>query len=142
MSEIITSKNLDKVIEMDKLIQSDVIRLVNETKFRYNSSTVLSADKFAFKILKEHHLIQIPIDDKYFGGLIFIKDRLRIPVINTAQPRVYQYFVAWHEVYHLLYDNNLNDETHEIKIDMKVNERMADYFAAEMILGNVYDYFY
>lgn len=142
MSEIITSKNLDKVIEKNKLIADAVYRLVNEIRFRFNSSTVSSANKLAFKILKENHLIQIPIEDKYFGGLILIKDKLRIPVINTAQPRVYQYFVAWHEVYHLVFDNIINNETHEIEIDMQVNERMADYFAAEMILGNVYNYYY
>lgn len=142
MSEIITSKNLDQVIEKNKLIQSEVNRLVNDTKFRYNTSMVSSANKFAFKILKQYHLIQIPIEDKYFGGLILLKDKLRIPIINTAQPRVYQYFVAWHEVYHLLYDNSINNKTHEIKIQMEINERIADYFAAEMILGNVYEYYH
>lgn len=142
MSDIITSKNLDKVIESNKKLRDDVIRLVNETKVRFNTSVVTSADRFAFKILKENNLIQMPIEDRYFGGVIIVKDSLKIPVINTAQPRVYQYFVAWHEIYHLFYDNSIEDETHEIKIDMDINERMADYFAANMILGNVYDYYY
>jgi hypothetical protein len=142
MSDIITSKNLDDVVKSNKKIKDDVIRLANETKLRFNTSIVTSADKFAFKILKEKNLIQIPIEDKYFGGAIIVKGNLKIPVINTAQPRVYQYFVAWHEIYHLFYDNNIKNETHEIKIDMHINERMADYFAANMILGNVYDYYY
>lgn len=62
--------------------------------------------------------------------------------INTAQPRVYQYFVAWHEVYHLVYDSNLPDEMHNITVDMKMNERKADYFAASVLLGNVYEYYH
>ncbi|SHH13205.1 ImmA/IrrE family metallo-endopeptidase [Tepidibacter thalassicus] len=142
MSDIITSKNLDDIIESNKKIRDDVIRLVNETKVRFNTSVVTSADRFAFKILKENNLIQMPVEDKYFGGAIIVKGNLRIPIINTAQPRVYQYFVAWHEIYHLFYDNNIQNETHEVKIDMEINERMADYFAANMILGNVYDYYY
>ncbi|GMQ59057.1 hypothetical protein AN1V17_34540 [Vallitalea sediminicola] len=142
MSDIITSENLNEVIQMNKKIKDDVLRLVNETKVRFNTSVVTSTDKFAFKILKENNLIQIPIKDKYFGGAIIVKNKLTIPVINTAQPRVYQYFVAWHEIYHLFYDNNIKDKSHEIKIDMVMNERIADYFAANMILGNVYDYYY
>jgi hypothetical protein len=34
------------------------------------------------------------------------------------------------------------DETHNIAVDMDLNERRADYFAAKMIFGNVYDYYY
>lgn len=42
----------------------------------------------------------------------------------------------------MLYDINLANETHNISIDLSINERMADYFAAQMMVGNVYDYYY
>jgi hypothetical protein len=42
----------------------------------------------------------------------------------------------------LFYDLSLRDETHNIAVDMDLNERRADYFAAKMIFGNVYDYYY
>lgn len=142
MSELITSKNLDEVVQKNKSIESMIINLTNDFTVRYNQSRVSSREKLALSILKEHHLIQIPIEDEFWGGAIIVRGFLKIPVINTAQPRVYQYFVAWHEVYHLLYDNNLSSETHDICIDLNMNERMADYFAAQMMVGNVYDFYH
>lgn len=35
----------------------------------------------------------------------------RIPLINTALPRANQYFTAWHEIYHLLFDEVSFDHT-------------------------------
>jgi hypothetical protein len=142
MSDLITSKNLEQVIEKNKLIEDDILRLTNDFTVRYNKSGVTGQDKLSFSVLKDNHLIQIPIDDEYWGGAIITKGNIKIPVINTAQPRVYQYFVAWHEIYHLLYDLNLIEETHNIAVDMNLNERRADYFAARMIFGNVYEYYY
>lgn len=142
MSELITSNNLEQVIEKNNLIKDDILRLTNDFTVRFNKSRVTGQDKLSFSVLKEKHLIQIPIDDEYWGGAIITKGNIKIPVINTAQPRVYQYFVAWHEIYHLFYDLSLRDETHNIAVDMDLNERKADYFAAKMIFGNVYDYYY
>lgn len=142
MSELITSKNLEQVIEKNKLIKDDILRLVKDFTVRFNKSGVTGQEKLSFSVLKDNHLIQIPIDDEYWGGAIITKGNIEIPVINTAQPRVYQYFVAWHEIYHLLYDLNQSEETHNIAVDMNLNERKADYFAAKMIFGNVYDYYY
>ncbi|MDK2821464.1 MAG: hypothetical protein PWP31_1429 [Clostridia bacterium] len=142
MSELITGKSLEQVIEKNKLIKDDILRLVKDFTVRFNKSGVTGQDKLSFSVLKENHLIQIPIDDEYWGGAIVTKGNIKIPVINTAQPRVYQYFVAWHEIYHLFYDLNLSEETHNIAVDMDLNERKADYFAAKMIFGNVYDYYY
>lgn len=142
MSELITSQNLDEVVQKNIAIKSIILNLVNDFTVRFNQSRVSSREKLAINILKEHHLIQLPIEDEFWGGAIIVREALKIPVINSAQPRVYQYFVAWHEVYHLLYDINLANETHNISIDLSINERMADYFAAQMMVGNVYDYYY
>lgn len=142
MSDLITSKNLEQVIEKNKSIKDDILRLTKDFIVRYNKSGVTGQDKLSFSVLKDNHLIQIPINDRYWGGAIITKKNIKIPVINTAQPRVYQYFVAWHEIYHLFYDLNLIEEAHNIAVDMNLNERRADYFAAKMIFGNVYEYYY
>ena len=79
------------------------------------------------------------------GGKVEIRNNKKIPIINTSQPRVYQYFIAWHEVYHIIFDERINSEdiTFDINlIDSSINERKADYFAACMILGNVMDFYY
>ena len=142
MSDIITSKNLEQVITLNKTIRDEVSSLIDNLNIRYNTSGITSKENLAFKILKDNHLIQIPVDDGYWGGAVFVKDDLKIPIINTAQPRVYQYFVAWHEVYHLVYHSNQTGEMHNITVDMEMNERKADYFAASVLLGNVYEYYH
>ncbi|NKF08282.1 hypothetical protein J1C67_06510 [Clostridium gasigenes] len=55
---------------------------------------------------------------------------------------MYQYFIAWHEIYHMLFDQDLKDSPHKVNFDMELNERHADYFAAKLLLGNVYDFFF
>jgi len=142
MSEIITSQNLDEVIKKNIEVKAEIQGLVNDLIVRFNTQGIKGEEKLAFKILKDNYLIQLPIDDKYWGGAVVIRNDKKIPIINTAQPRVYQYFVAWHEVYHLLYDINLENDKHNISIDMELNERKADYFAASIMLGNVYEYYH
>lgn len=142
MSEMITSSNIKQVVQKNKLIEGEIRSLIDDFTVRFNKSGVKGQDKLSISILQENGLIQIPIDDKYWGGAIIAKEKMKIPVINTAQPRVYQYLVAWHEIYHMFYDMNLSEETHNITIDMSLNERKADYFAAKMIFGNVYGYYY
>ncbi|WP_253198006.1 ImmA/IrrE family metallo-endopeptidase [Clostridium gasigenes] len=142
MSQIITSENLDEVVKKNLEIEKQIQAKIDTVYANYNYSKVMSSDKLAFNILKKNSLIQIPINDKYFGGLIVVKGDLKIPVINTSQPRVYQYFIAWHEIYHMLFDKDLKDSPHKVNFDMELNERHADYFAAKMLLGNVYDFFF
>ena len=142
MSEIITSNNLDDVVKKNKLIENEINYLKDSFYTSWNLSDGIKAEeKLAIKILKDRGLIQIPINDEYWGGAIFVSKNAKIPVINTAQPRVYQYFVAWHEVYHLINNFKISNKPYNITIDMKLNERKADYFAAKMMLGNVYNYF-
>jgi len=142
MSELITSKNLDQVIEKNLRIKDEVSHYKERLLTDLNLNNVIKAEeKLAFQILKDKGLIQIPIEDKFWGGAIYTKENKRIPVLNTAQPRVYQYFVAWHEVYHLLYDKSIRGNSYNISIDMELNERKADYFASMVMLGNVYNYY-
>lgn len=142
MSDIITSENLEQLIELNRTIKDEVSSMVDNLHIRHNASGITNKENLALKILRDNNLIQIPVEDEYWGGAVFVKDDLRIPIINTAQPRVYQYFVAFYEVYHLLYDSNIPGEMHNITADMKMNERMADYFAASVLLGNVYEYYH
>ena len=73
------------------------------------------------------------------SGAIFVRDGKRIPLINTALPRANQYFTAWHEIYHLLFDEVSFD--HLIESETLMEERKAEYFAALMLLGKLMPYF-
>lgn len=144
MAEYITSDNLDEVIKENKKIRSEVDRLRTDFICNHNDLGIIGREKLAFEFLKKKYIfLQVPIPDKYYGGAIIVKDDLKIPIINTNRPRVQQYFVAWHEIYHLLYDKTIIKGEHVIPAEeMELNERKADYFAAKMLLGEVYKYFY
>lgn len=144
MSRYITSSNLDEVIEENKKIKNEINNLKNHFFINHNKVGILGAEKLVFETLKKNYtLLQIPIPDEHYGGAIIVKGMFKIPLINSAKPRVYQYFVAWHEIYHLLYDTNLTKGKHVVQAEeMELNERKADYFAAKMLLGDVYKYYY
>ena len=144
MSQYITSQNLNEVIEANKKIRNEIENFKSDFFINYNKIGITGFDKLAFEVLKKNYnLIQLPIDDEYWGGAIFIRNNFKIPVINSAQPRVYQFFIAWHEIFHLLYDNSIAEGQHNIKAEkMELNERKADYFASRMLLGDVYGYYY
>ena len=54
-------------------------------------------------------------------------------------PRANQYFTAWHEIYHLIFDKVSFD--HFIEADNTLEERKAECFAACMLLNGVDRYF-
>jgi hypothetical protein len=141
MSIVINNSNLEDIIKLNIQIKDEISSLIDNLNIRYNASGVSNKDGLAFKILKNFNLIQVPINDEHFGGAVYLKDNLKIPIINTAQPRVYQYFVAWHEIYHLIYEST-ECELHTISTDIDLNERKANCFSANIMIGNVYEYYY
>ena len=139
MSEIISSSNIDLVIQRNREISDEVSDQALKLQTNPRFMIVNSMPQLAVLILRTFGLIQVPIDDKYWSGAIFVKEGKQIPVINTAMPRVNQYFTAWHEIYHLLFDKISLD--HIIENENTIEERKAEYFAACMLLKGVDRYF-
>lgn len=139
MSEIITSSNIDLVIQKNRKIAEEVSAQALKLQTNTSIMRVASMPQLALLILQGFGLIQIPIEDKYWSGAIYVKEGKIIPVINTALPRANQYFTAWHEVYHLLFDKVSFD--YIIENDSMMEERKAEYFAACMLLQEVGRYF-
>ena len=98
MSERITSKNLDEVVRKNALIHRELEQNAQTVRAHFNQMQLYSSPQLALQILASYGLLQMPIDNEYLSGAIFLKNGTRIPVINTALPRVNQYFTAWHEV--------------------------------------------
>lgn len=139
MSEVITTENIDLVVKKNNEIRAEVLE--QTMKFRMNPEImkVASIPQLAFVILQGFGLIQMPIEDKFWSGAIYVKDGKIIPVINTALPRANQYFAAWHEVYHLIFDTVSFD--HFIGRENVLEERKAECFSASMLLAGVERYF-
>lgn len=140
MSERITSKNLDEVIRKNALIHRELETNAQTIRANFNQMQLYSSPQLALQILGSYGLIQMPIGNEYLSGAIFLKNDVRIPVINTALPRVNQYFTAWHEVYHLLFDKVSFDLM--IDADTIMEERKAEHFASLMLLGNLIPYYF
>ena len=139
MSEIITASNLDLVIFRNKEIRDEISTQALKLQMNPTYARVSSMPQLALLILKEFGLIQVPIEDKYWSGAIFVKDGKQIPVINTALPRANQYYTAWHEIYHLIFDEVSLD--HYIENEYMIEERKAEYFASCMVLTGVEKYY-
>lgn len=139
MSELITAQNLDFVIKKNREIKEEVSAQAIKLQTNPSIMKVASAPQLALLILQGFGLIQMPIEDKFWSGAIFVKDGKLIPVVNTSLPRANQYFAAWHEIYHLIFDKVSFD--HFIEIDNTLEERKAEYFAACMLLNGVDRYF-
>ena len=139
MSELITAENIDMVIKKNSEIKEEVLSQAIKLRSNPEIMQVASPPQLALLILKGFGLIQMPIEDKYWSGAIFVKDGKYIPVLNTALPRANQYFTAWHEIYHLIFDKvSFN---HFIEIDNMLEERKAECFAACMLLKGVERYY-
>lgn len=104
MSERITAANLDEVIKRNEVIEEQMKQSASLIWSKYNPMQINSPIQLALQILRPHGLIQLPIDNRYLSGAIFVRDGKRIPLINTALPRANQYFTAWHEIYHVSVD--------------------------------------
>ena len=139
MSELITAQNLDFVIKKNREIKEEVSAQAIKLLTNPSIMKVASAPQLALLILRGFGLIQMPIEDKFWSGAIFVKDGKIIPVVNTSLPRANQYFAAWHEIYHLIFDKVSFD--HFIEVDNTLEERKAECFAACMLLNGVDRYF-
>lgn len=139
MSEFITAENIDLVIKKNREIKDEV--LAQAVKLQENPAImkVASAPQLALLILQGFGLLQMPIEDKFWSGAIYVKDGKIIPVLNTSLSRANQYFTAWHEIYHLMFDKVSFD--HFIEADNTLEERKAEYFAGCMLLNGVDRYY-
>ena len=142
MSDYITTGNLQLVVETNKRISNEIDKELLFLFRQFNiQKGIKSEEKLAFNILKQYGLIQLPIDNRYWSGAIFYRNGKKIPIINTALPRMNQFYTAWHEVYHLIYGKECEREIYEITTELSLTERRADYFAAKALMGNVYNYY-
>lgn len=139
MSEFITSKNIDNVVKKNYEIKDEILDKVMFVKTNPEIMKISSMSQLGLLILQKFGLIQMPVDDKFWSGAIYVKKGKMIPVINTALPRVNQYFTSWHEIYHLIFDKVSFD--HFIESENTLEERKAECFAANMLLDGV-DRFY
>ncbi len=139
MSERITAENLDEIVKKNLEIRDEIRGKALQIRTSWNRMQINAPNQLALQILKPYGLVLMPLDNRYWSGAIFVRNGRKIPVINTALPRANQYFTAWHEIYHLIYDPV--SFSHVIGHDSSMEERKAEYFASLMLLGNLLPYY-
>lgn len=131
-------EDLPQVIEENKQISSEVSIVVNQYFQTYHPKGWNRIDGARKFIEQNHYLIEAPVNDTTFGGFIRTTHRNRhICYINTAEPRMYQNFVLFHELFHLISLQEEMGEFHLVtaELDNESNERKADYFASLMLIN-------
>ncbi|WP_106496152.1 ImmA/IrrE family metallo-endopeptidase [Lentibacillus sp. Marseille-P4043] len=142
----LTFDDLSKVLGENRDIRSEINMAVNHYLQNYHPkgwNRIDGAKKF---IEQNHYLIEAPIHDLTFGGFIRTTNTDKmICYINSAQPRMYQNFVVFHELYHLVNSLRKIENLHlvEVEIDNRSEERKADYFASLILLDEykLYSFF-
>ena len=84
----------DVVIKKNREIKDEVLAQAIMLQTNPSITRVASAPQLALLILQGFGLVQMPIEDKFLSGAIYVKDSKIIPVVNTALPRANQYFAA------------------------------------------------
>ena len=75
MSELITVQNLDLVIKKNREIKKEILTQTIMLQTNPAIMKVASAPQLALLILQGFGLIQMPIEDKFWSGAIFVEDR-------------------------------------------------------------------
>lgn len=82
MSELITAQNLELVIKKNHEIKEEVLAQAIRLQTNPSIMKVASAPQLALLILQGFGLIQMPIEDKYWSGAIFVKDDMDCIYMN------------------------------------------------------------
>lgn len=73
MSELITAANIDWVIKKNNEIRDEVLGQTMKLQMNPEIMKVASIPQLALLILQGFGLIQMPIEDKFWSGAIFVK---------------------------------------------------------------------
>lgn len=129
--------DLPQVMEENKENKLEVENLMRKYLQHYHPKGWTMIEGAKKYIATQHFLIEAPIQDQSLGGFIRSTDTERyICYVNTYQPRNYQNFSLFHELYHLISLQERNQKLHIVHagLDKSQTERKADYFASLLLI--------
>lgn len=138
---MINKDNVGHIIDYNKQY---LPKIKADLDFLKSSGDPLIASKpleYMKTYLFEHaHVIEFPVKNKDYGGLIFYHNQHFYIQINTAQPKVYENFMWAHEFYHFYFDREKirKKEENFIVIDSVFDEkeRLPNLFASESLINS------
>lgn len=138
MPEISTT-HLPEILERNLEVDNEVNQLVKKYLAHYHLRGWNRIEGALRWMQDNHYLVVAPIEDSSLGGFILYQSQKHICYINSWHPRVYQNFILFHELYHVISRTEQNTEKEELHVvesdmDSDYDERKADYFASLLLL--------
>ena len=138
---MINKDNIEQVI----LFNQQCIQMMNEkihTLHALGDPLIFSKPLEFIKtyLYENSHVLEFPINNLEYGGLVFYHHQHFYIHINTAQPKVYENFMWAHEFYHYFFDQQLikTKEENFVLVDsvLEEKERMPNLFASEFLINS------
>ncbi|GEL77075.1 ImmA/IrrE family metallo-endopeptidase [Tenuibacillus multivorans] len=138
---MINKDNLEQVIDFN---QKYLSKIKSNIEILKSSADPLIASK-PLEFIKTHlnenaHVIEFPVKNLDYGGLVFYLNKSFYIQINSSQPKIYENFMWAHEFYHFYFDKEKikSKEKNFILIDtiFDEKERLPNLFTSEFLIND------
>ncbi|MEJ9281744.1 ImmA/IrrE family metallo-endopeptidase [Ureibacillus thermosphaericus] len=138
---MIIKDNLEMILEHNKTHLPKIKKAMDRIYSLGDPLAHVKPLDFIKTYLYEHaNVLQFPIQNADYGGLVYYYNGDYYVHINTAQPRIYENFMWAHEFYHFFFDRDKikNPDQNFIMIDhiYDEKERLPNLFASEFLIND------
>ncbi|MGY0691353.1 ImmA/IrrE family metallo-endopeptidase [Virgibacillus sp. FSP13] len=141
MINLINKDNLEQIISFNK---GYLTKIKSNIELLKSSADPLIASKpleyMKTYLYENAHVIEFPVKNLDYGGLVFYYNKNFYIQINSAQPKIYENFMWAHEFYHFYFDKEriMKKEENFILVDsiFDEKERLPNLFASEFLVND------
>ncbi|MBB6446736.1 ImmA/IrrE family metallo-endopeptidase [Bacillus benzoevorans] len=138
---MINKENIEQIILYNQKYHSIVKEKIDS--LRALSDPLITSKPLEFiktHLYENSYVLEFPINNLEYGGLVFYHHQNFYIQINTAQPKIYENFMWAHEFYHFFFDKDRikGKEENSILIDsiFDEKERLPNLFASEFLIND------
>ncbi|MFD1361919.1 ImmA/IrrE family metallo-endopeptidase [Lentibacillus salinarum] len=138
---MINKDNFERVVTFNQTYISNIkskIELLKSSGDPLISSKPLEYIKTY--LFENAHVLEFPIKNSDYGGLVFYHNKNFYIQINSAQPKIYENFMWAHEFYHFYFDKEKVKKQDEnfVLVDriFDEKERLPNLFAGEFLIND------
>jgi Zn-dependent peptidase ImmA (M78 family) len=138
---LINKENVESIVQENERIVDEIREKI--TLLKAENDPLINSDPIEYiktVFNEEAKVIQFPINDPNFGGLVYYLNNRFYIYINTKQPKIYENFMWAHEFYHFRFDKDVirDRNQHYMVTDTitDIRERYPNLFAAEFLINS------
>lgn len=138
---MIGKDNIEKVINYNRHYLYDIKSKIEMLKLSGDPLIASKPLEFIKTFLNENaYVLEFPIKNSDYGGLVFYYNKNFYIQINTAQLKIYENFMWAHEFYHFYFDKDKVKQKEEnfVLVDsiFDEKERLPNLFAGELLIND------